>query len=172
METGISIHKDVFDEKFCRFLFKNGINELSKGNSFRRSNFHWDTTIVRASQVVLVRDYDEALSKVILSELVRNSIIDNYQYHVMNYVWTKLSYIPWHNDDHRKTAMTVYLNEEWDEDWGGVFLYKDASTGQIKGYAPKFNTAIKNDGHIQHATTMITPDAACPRITLQLFSQI
>jgi Rps23 Pro-64 3,4-dihydroxylase Tpa1-like proline 4-hydroxylase len=172
MEKGISIYKNVFDERLCRFLFGNAIKELSEGTSFRRSNFHWDSSIVRASQVVLVRDCDETLSKLILSKLAQKSIIDNYQYDVMNYVWTKLSYIPWHSDGHRKHAITVYLNEDWDEDWGGVFLYKDANTEQIKGYAPQFNTAIKHDGGIEHATTMITTDAACLRVTLQLFSKL
>jgi Rps23 Pro-64 3,4-dihydroxylase Tpa1-like proline 4-hydroxylase len=89
----------------------------------------------------------------------------------MNYVWTRLSYIPWHNDAASRIAITIYLNEYWDPDWGGIFLYStDIEPRNIKGYVPKFNTAIKNNNKILHSTTMISMDAKSPRITIQLFT--
>jgi Rps23 Pro-64 3,4-dihydroxylase Tpa1-like proline 4-hydroxylase len=167
--NGISIYENVLEEQFCKFLLKNSLQELSSGKEFSRSNLHWEPNIVKASTLVLVRDYNEILKKMILSQLLKKSIIDNCDYVVMNYAWSKLSYIPWHNDGHRKTAITIYLNEIWDENWGGIFLYKDKKTNHIKGYIPKFNTAIKNDSHVIHSTTMVSLDAEVPRITIQIF---
>src|SRR5205807_392777 len=93
-------------------------------------------------------------------------------YHVMNYVWTRLSYIPWHNDGARGTAITIYLNEYWDPDWGGIYLFHtEREPTNIKGYLPKFNTAVKNNNTVSHSTTMISMDAQIPRVTIQLFTK-
>lgn len=169
MLAGITIFEHVFEEKLCQFLYKNAVEELSRGKSFTRSNFHWNPVIVRSSQVVLVRDYDEILSKVILGALQERGVIESDDFHVMNYAWTPLSYIPWHNDAGHQYAITIYLNEKWDRDWGGLFLYRDASEGDIRGFAPQFNSAVKNGANIEHATTMITPDSPDPRMTIQIF---
>ena len=36
-----------------------------------------------------------------------------------------LSYITWHSDPHCKAALTIYLNDTWNEDWGGYLMYKE-----------------------------------------------
>jgi len=166
---GVTIYETAFDEKFCQFLYKNAVAEISKGGAFMRSNFHWPKVIVRSSQAVFVRDYDETLSTLILDGLRERGIVESNNYDVMNYAWTRLSYIPWHNDGHRQSAVTIYLNETWEKDWGGLFLYCHESSDDIRGYAPRFNTAIKNGANVEHATTMITPDAPDLRMTVQLF---
>jgi Rps23 Pro-64 3,4-dihydroxylase Tpa1-like proline 4-hydroxylase len=166
---GITIYETAFDEKFCQFLYKNAVAEIRRGDSFRRSNFHWKEGMVRSSQAVFVRDYDETLSTLILDGLRERGIVESNNYDVMNYAWTRLSYIPWHNDGHRQSAVTTYLNETWEKDWGGLFLYRHESSDDIRGYAPRFNTAIKNSANVEHATTMITPDAPDLRMTVQLF---
>jgi hypothetical protein len=165
----IEFFEDVFDPKFCAFLLTDAKSQLSSGNEFRRSNYHWPPSIVRASQPVLVRDYGAALSALILGQLVKRGVIQNTEFVVMNFASSRLSYIPWHDDTKHEVAITVYLNEVWDRDWGGIFLYMADEPATIRGYAPKFNTGVKNTGHIMHATTMVTTDAEAPRFTLQIF---
>jgi Rps23 Pro-64 3,4-dihydroxylase Tpa1-like proline 4-hydroxylase len=110
------------------------------------------------------------MSELILQKLLDNGVINDKTYIVMNYVWTKLSYIPWHNDTTYTSAITIYLNEYWDPDWGGIFLYHtETEQKNIKGYIPKFNTAIKNSRKVYHSTTIISMDAETPRVTVQLF---
>ena len=87
----------------------------------------------------------------------------------MNFVWTKLSYILWHNDPTASSAITVYLNEIWHKDWGGIYLFNESDGEQIRGYIPKFNSAVKNDSRIMQATTIVSSDAETPRITVQLY---
>jgi Rps23 Pro-64 3,4-dihydroxylase Tpa1-like proline 4-hydroxylase len=171
----IAFYENVFAEAFCKYLFRDSLQKLSSGREFARSNFQWQPQIVKASAAVLVRDYDEVISAVILQQLHDKGIIDDKNgnnYHVMNYIWTKLSYIPWHSDNIYINAITIYLNERWDPDWGGIFLYyTDKESPNIKGYIPKFNTAVKNNNRIAHSTTMISTDAESPRVTVQLFTK-
>jgi hypothetical protein len=86
----------------------------------------------------------------------------------MGYAGSRLSYTPWHNDPMHALAVTVFLNDVWDRDWGGVFLYEDGA-GAVRGWAPRFNACVRNAGHIWHATSLVTLDAPSPRLTLQPF---
>jgi hypothetical protein len=81
----------------------------------------------------------------------------------------KLSYIPWHRDNHVTAALTIYLNKIWDPNWGGYFLYK--LNDEIRGIKPEFNLAILQEGGmngIPHCVTTTNIDADL-RISLQLF---
>jgi Rps23 Pro-64 3,4-dihydroxylase Tpa1-like proline 4-hydroxylase len=164
----VEIIRDVFDPVFCTFLLNDSRAKLAQGDEFSRSSYQWADNVVRASQPVLIRHYDPGLSAIILDQLIKRGIVSTRDFRVMNYAWSRLSYIPWHNDKTHDVGISVYLNDVWDPDWGGLFLYRD-ETGNIRGHAPKFNTGVKNAGHVQHATTMVAPDAASPRLTLQLF---
>jgi Rps23 Pro-64 3,4-dihydroxylase Tpa1-like proline 4-hydroxylase len=152
------------------FLLNDARDRLKNGTEFNRSNFHWKPAIRLSSAVVLVRDYEPHLSQLILADLKGSGIVDHTDYHVMNYAWTKLSYIPWHDDDQRSEALTIYLNDRWELDWGGLFLYEDEDQ-QIRAFAPRFNCGLRNGANVSHSTTPVTLEAPEPRFTLQLFSK-
>jgi hypothetical protein len=164
----VELFDNVFDPQFCTFLLRESQAKLAHGREFSRSNYQWNSNIVRASLPVLVRDYDDSLSDIILSQLIKRGVIETNKFAVMNYAWSRLSYIPWHDDPDHETAVTVYLNDRWDHDWGGIFLYVN-NAAQICGHLPRFNTCVRNSGHVLHSTTMVTPDADGPRLTLQIF---
>src|SRR5215469_8350783 len=94
----VEVFDNVFDSKFCTFLLKESQSKLVSNQALWRSNYHWDSNIVRSSLSVLVRDYDDWLSGKILGQLIKRGVIDSDNFSVMNYAWSKLSYIPWHND--------------------------------------------------------------------------
>lgn len=167
--TTIAFFDNVFDEQFCRFLLANARASLETGTEFTRSNFHWDERIRKSSAPVLVRDYDDVLARLILDRLLARGLIPDADYRVMNYAWTRLSYIPWHTDA-KQQGVTVYLNERWELDWGGLFLFKD-ELGDIRAVPPNFNYAVRNDNSVPHATTPVSLDAPEPRFTLQLFDR-
>ena len=164
-----SLFENVFETKFCLWLLNDARKALSETCEFSRSNHHWLPHIVRASAPVLVRDYQPSQAQFILAKLVERGVIEHVNYAVMNYAWSRLSYIPWHRDEHSETAVTIYLNDVWDSDWGGLFLYREEPGQVIRAVAPQFNLAVRNTGNLPHATSMITPDAAEPRFTIQLF---
>jgi hypothetical protein len=168
IQADVEFFEEVFEPDFCNFLLRDSRSKLASGREFTRSNYQWADVIVRASQPVLVRDYDPALTAIILGQLIKRGVVESDEFAVMNYAWSRLSYIPWHNDGMHKLGISIYLNDVWDKDWGGIFLYMDQDMG-IRGYAPKFNTCVRNGGHVMHATTMVTTDAESPRLTVQLF---
>jgi Rps23 Pro-64 3,4-dihydroxylase Tpa1-like proline 4-hydroxylase len=136
-----------------------------------KTNYWWNHNIIHDSHPVFVYHYRGAMRDKILSELLESEVISGNldDYSCMNYVWTKMSHIPWHDDGHALEGVTVYLNEEWKHDWGGIFLYKkNESDTYIRGAIPKFNSAGKNTGHVLHTVTMVS-NLAPPRVTLQLF---
>lgn len=168
---GISFFEGAFEERFCTFLMNDARGQLSKGIGYNRSNFQWIPAVRSPSGVVMVREYDEVNKRFILEQLTARGIIARRDYHVMSFAWTRLSYIPWHNDSKKEQALTIYLNDRWDPDWGGLFLYRDEHD-QIRGFAPRFNCGLRNSSNIEHATTPVTLDAPEPRFTVQLFCEL
>ena len=78
----------------------------------------------------------------------------------------------WHLDSAYPYNGTIYLNEKWDSNDGGVFLYKDSQTKEIKGVEPTYNTMVVNTGtetdpHNWHCVTCIVPGTIKKRVTIQ-----
>jgi Rps23 Pro-64 3,4-dihydroxylase Tpa1-like proline 4-hydroxylase len=84
----------------------------------------------------------------------------------MIYFWTKLSYIPWHDDTQADSALTIYLNDYWDQDWGGYFMFK--LNNEIKAIKPDRNLGVIQTGNVSHSVSTVNLDADL-RITLQAF---
>jgi|TARA_R100000149_G_scaffold17746_1_gene6506 Rps23 Pro-64 3,4-dihydroxylase Tpa1-like proline 4-hydroxylase len=80
--------------------------------------------------------------------------------------WYPGSFIPFHNDQIYKLASTLYLNEEWHRDYGGLFLYEHKD--QLQAIVPKYNNAVINSNKVVHGTSIVSPKAPI-RETLQLF---
>jgi hypothetical protein len=76
------------------------------------------------------------------------------------------SQIGWH-EDYSPINVSIYLNESWDKNWGGLFIYMEDKN--LKGYVPEFNTAVVAKGQIPHHVSMITSAAPVKRCSLQLF---
>jgi Rps23 Pro-64 3,4-dihydroxylase Tpa1-like proline 4-hydroxylase len=88
---------------------------------------------------------------------------------IMFYYWTRHSYITWHNDQAFVGGVTIYLNRQWEQDFGGFFLYKDSREAhELKGLIPKRNFALLQSGGIEHCTTPVNFNGDL-RITIQAF---
>jgi hypothetical protein len=86
---------------------------------------------------------------------------------IVIHLWPPLSYLSWHEDTHVKAAFTLYLNDRWDENWGGYLMYKDENE-QIKGIAPKKNLGILQKNKVSHCVSTINVGSEM-RISLQIF---
>ena len=82
------------------------------------------------------------------------------------FAWHKLSYIPFHKDQHAVVAFTIYLNENWSEDYGGFYLYKNKEDN-YKVIFPQFNRCIIQKD-VVHGTSLTTMHAPY-RETLQIW---
>ena len=88
------------------------------------------------------------------------------QFHVFQYY----SGVAVHNDGDRKFGATIYLNKEWDANWGGIFLWKENQNDDLlNGVLPKPNMMVLNDEKQIHMVTPISPDCKEPRCSIQIW---
>ena len=89
------------------------------------------------------------------------------------HIWLPGSKINWHHDAPTETSRmssTIYLNANWDWNWGGLFMYDDPEMpGQHGWLFPHKNSACWFQPRIWHSTTMISAEALYPRLSVQLF---
>lgn len=133
------------------------------------SNLNWDKKIVKTSAQVSVLGLSENLKKEICEKIYKeNKKFKEYDIRVMFYVWHRFSYIPFHDDHNYEFGATIYLNETWEQDWGGLFLYKENKNNKF--IIPEFNNCVFNFNKTLHAVSMTTADAPY-RITVQIFAK-
>jgi len=161
------------------FINPDFIQDILKENvdlnysSVWKSNLGWQSEIIKSSGIVLIRDLNSDQKDNIIEALISKNLLDTslgFELEAHIYLWSKGSFIPWHADkeyeDKVRFAATLYLNENWDIDWGGLFLYQSGK--EIKAEIPNFNKLIFNDENLPHSTTILADDADI-RITVQLF---
>lgn len=91
---------------------------------------------------------------------------------VMYYMGENLSEVHWHKDYTYDWAISIYLNQEWEESWGGIFEYctdelitDDSDVHQV---LPIFNRGVEQRGQINHRVSTTTQDAIV-RESIQIF---
>ena len=87
------------------------------------------------------------------------------------HIWPSGSQINWHHDaddSYERLSSTIYINEAWNWNWGGFFIYDDPDLGQGWIY-PHPNSMVWFKPPVWHSTSMITLAAEHPRLSIQLF---
>jgi len=87
------------------------------------------------------------------------------------HIWPPGSQINFHHDASEtveRLSSTIYINETWNWNWGGFFICDDPDVGQRWVY-PMRNYMVWFKPPVWHATTMVTPLAEHPRLSIQLF---
>jgi hypothetical protein len=90
---------------------------------------------------------------------------------VFLHIWPPGSQITWHHDAIEtapRLSSTIYINEFWNWNWGGLFLHDDPDNRQSWIF-PEHNKMIWFVPPIWHATSMIGLNAEYPRLSIQLF---
>ena len=132
------------------------------------TNRSWSFDIRKDSHPVLIHsiqqdsDLYKNVKKDIESKTKTSFVIKD----IMFYYWTRYSYIPWHTDQLYKGAVTIYLNREWHEDFGGYFLYEEKKN--IRAILPKRNLGVIQYDGVRHSTTPVNFDGDI-RYTIQAF---
>lgn len=137
---------------------------------FRSNRFMWPKDLRSNTGVILI--YDLYIENVELFKLIKSDVeqkIDRNQYeidHCLLYFYFENSYIQWHEDGKYFGALSIYLNEEWDADWGGYFMYEEDN--EIKALKPSKNLGVLQEGGVNHCVSAVTSNNI-PRISLQMF---
>lgn len=167
-QPSISIKKDFLPVELI-----NSIEEYAHSTPMHRSNISsWDKKVIGTSSAILLFDLSDELKHKIWSyvhpHIVDADTINNYN--IIYTVGTNYSFIPWHDDGTHKHAVTIYLNEIWNINWGGALLYAHKhSFDDIRAVYPEFNKAVFMKPPIHHTTMMTAKDAPL-RISLQIFT--
>ena len=137
---------------FNDFLRSDDLSSLTnlassaKKSPYLRTNLgSWKSDIVQYSNPVLIYDIPEKYT----ANLRRYPEMEDATAFML-YFWTDGSYIPWHNDDHASKTGTIYLNTEWERDWGGYLCWDN--TFMI----PTYNTLALQIDKDWHCTTPVT----------------
>lgn len=139
--AAIDLFPDVLDPRVARQALAAGREWFAAG-AFSRTSADWQPAIVRASPPVLIRDFGGPIGAALLAMLHRRAIIASSAYGLMLYAWPHGSYIAWRRDSRHADAVTIYLNETWDADWGGLFLYEDEDRdgGAVRAVSSRAST--------------------------------
>jgi len=136
------------------------------------SSFAWphDLTfgIVGTSLQCLIED--EVKEKIL--DQIRHLLPVCEKYHMQYYLWLPTSGISVHDDYGKVFGATIYLNEQWYSDQGGIFIYKKSATENDPEWTallPKHNTMILNDIKEQHMVTPVSADSPDVRTTIQIW---
>jgi Rps23 Pro-64 3,4-dihydroxylase Tpa1-like proline 4-hydroxylase len=137
----------------------------------RTNHTSWSESVVGVSgPIYLISITDELKLKLqnAIANTFPNFDLLSYKMEATYTLGGRYSFIPWHDDNAYKLAVTVYLNETWDKDWAGCLLYKEQGGEEIKAIYPEFNKAVLMSAPTHHTTVM--PNIQAPlRVSLQLF---
>jgi Rps23 Pro-64 3,4-dihydroxylase Tpa1-like proline 4-hydroxylase len=162
-------YDEFFTEELYEELINTAKNLLRQGGNTFGTNAWWNPNIVKDSFPVLIHGIykDSELFAKVREQIEKKTKLAVKDHDIMIYYWTRFSYIPWHEDQNYEGALTVYLNEEWQPDWGGYFLYED-NKQEIRAILPKRNFGLLQQGGIRHSTTPVNFDGGM-RISIQVF---
>ena len=179
MSHGVANMIKKFDNVLSDDLIKN-IMEYFKsmlGRDVWSSSSGWDQNLSLISANTLTHQINDKILKKEIKKNIETALNVNFEekelyFAPLIYVWSGGSYIAWHSDNCYPYNGTIYLNEEWDSNDGGVFLYKENETNEIKGIEPEYNTMVVNyatetSQHNDHCVTCIVPGTIKKRVTLQ-----
>ena len=173
----IKIYKNFFDSDCLKYI-EESIQKRKNTSNLRTSYYNWHQNIIHESTPVMVYDLKDAD---ILLKPLKEVIHFEKKVHFMIYHWPVGSYIPWHNDGHASFTATLYCNKYWDENWGGLFLYKEKD--KIFAEVPEWNKlVVQTDKDLHSTTSVVRPyyyptlahQQATPiiRTTIQIFTEL
>jgi hypothetical protein len=175
----IRVIEDVLSQSFIDELLQ--WNEQTKAGDVWSSNqTKWvDVLKYATGGTILSRALPDEWKNPIYYELVNRGKLDYLPYgsSAILYMGFATSCVNWHPDYVDYDAMSIYLNKEWDSNWGGWFAWTEEDKGvdaphinpkQGQFYCPQYNTAIHSTEREWHCTTPLAT-VAPPRISIQLF---
>ena len=131
------------------------------------STTFWGQNIIEYSKDVLIYELPKESKEFELLKSDINLVNNKNRIEsILYYYWKPGSYIPWHSDSIYSSALTIYLNKEWNYNWGGLFQYFDGD--DIISVTPKYNMGVYQESTLPHSTTITNKDTAI-RKTIQVF---
>jgi hypothetical protein len=139
------------------------------GRQPSRTNFFgWKEIVVGTSSAIFSFKIEDALKKQVAQELIEKGIFEKepQEWTANIHLMSRGAFIPWHDDANHKASCTIYLNSQWDHNWGGYFLYEER--GVTKALTPTYNMGVSFVAPLLHTCTLTAINAPL-RESLQIF---
>ena len=115
------------------------------------------------------------LLSVELTNSISKYLPEHNKLHFQFYIWQYDSGISLHDDHTYKFGATIYLNNQWHINWGGIFLWyetmEDFYVGNVKGLVPQGRTMVVNDKQQLHLVTPVSASSPSFRTTIQIWGE-
>ena len=145
------IHNAVSEQLIDRCLDE--INRKRKQDVWGISKWKWDEKLTKRFKQYCFSSRPEVYQfNDLRNELTQyfETIPTNINYHL----WLPGSGINWHDDKASLYGATLYLNT-WEPEKGGVFMWREKLTGELKCIHPQRNMLMINEQGEDHAVTPI-----------------
>jgi len=160
LDTCLNITRELDDR-----LLKEGMWKINKNNWADHLTRGFDGAVYLAD----FRDHMAQDDKKICWKIQNSGYFDrriNWQKtRLVMQVWDTGSGCNWHADNHVDFACTIYLNDRWQEEWGGLLKYRPKD--EDKYVIPDTGTMVINTDQTYHMVT--EQKAPFYRYTLQCF---
>ena len=135
---------------------------------WRSSKIEWDKRLNTSLNDILLYTMDPIIDSEIYSMIYEKTkeAFNMEPLGISFFFYLSQSNINWHDDGDHGGGATIYLNQKWDRDYGGYFIYEKDNKLGIE--YPTFNKCIFQSGGVHHATTLTSKDAPVRKI-LQIF---
>lgn len=145
------------------------LREKLNSNVWASSQIVWDKILVKGfSGTTLTTKVSDLLSKQLENEL--SEFFPTYKEVLFMYnVWQHNSAINLHDDTHVTFGATIYLNQSWHVSAGGLFIWEDNVSKELKVLCPKQNTIVINTEKEMHLVTPVLPTTSDFRYTIQIW---
>jgi hypothetical protein len=142
---------------------------LNNSNTrFQRQHALWSEELVRHSVGDILIHHVEPQTSLfhrISADMEQHIKTNERIVSILLYVWNSLSTISWHNDPTHDGAFVVFLNLEWQLNYGGFLMYY-LQNDDIRAVPPTKNTGVVMRNHVMHHVSLVNPKAP-PRLTVQ-----
>jgi hypothetical protein len=160
---------EFFEENFTKNpnIFDDILNRRMHEDVANVNKYKWRKCLVKDSSNIYRINISEDDP---LYYNIKNCICEKLKYTRVKNIYftyfTQGSHIPWHDDGTHTAGITIYLNEKWDMNDGGIFLFENENV--IQGFSPRKNRAIEQVGGVYHAVSCTTSSSQI-RKTIQIF---
>lgn len=162
-------YQNVLSENLLKDI--NAEREYKKTNDFcwKVGQFFWQDTLLHGVTNSCVSSVVSDQLRERLEYELKDKLPSFKRLYAQHYVWLLGSGIAKHDDGRYNFGATIYLNESWDINHGGIFLWKPEDSEEYKTIVPEYNTMVVNTKAEEHLVTPIALNAPQFRYTLQIW---
>lgn len=167
----MKIYHNALSEELLQDCW-NEVGKLSKESVWASSCLGWEKNLMIGLSGSTLHTLVPQYNRDRIIESISKYYPDDTEYSfIQYYIWQPNSGISRHNDESYNTGSTIYLNERWDKNMGGLFVWEEDDNEIMKTIAPKRNMMIINDKSEYHFVTSISPFCKEYRVTIQIWTQ-